>query len=408
MKRFAWIVGMAALTLLSGAALAQDAPKKDDALAKTDNKKEALAPGIKAEALWDGRKIAPFHALDDPKMVLASEADFLEEGDYVLGVTINGQSRAYPTRFIWWHHIVNDKVGKPETGETPFAVTYCSVCNTGILYDPIVNGKTLKLDFYGLYNAVVTLCDRDTASVFLQATGDFIKGDLLGTKLKSKPLLDTTWSHWKRLHPDTVVMSPDTEYKRAYSPKERPEPRGYERFPAPFFAPSLTYKDKRLPMFDKVLAVAQPGEKESNPTLRRAYPVKTLKEANGVLNDTLGKTPVTAFLDLDSTSASAFSRILDGKTLTFEARKLDGDKYGIFDKETGTRWNIEGKGEEGTLAGKTLTRLENHLSQWYGWVAYFPDTSIYGRTDPPQPVDPKEPEKPAVEKPDKEKEKPGK
>ena len=86
-------------------------------------------------------------------------------------------------------------------------------------------------------------------------------------------------------------------------------------------------------------------------------------------------------------TAMAVSRQLDGKTLNFETRAQPDGKSAIFDKETGTRWNIEGKGEEGPLKGKTLARLDCHLSQWYGWAAYFPETSIYGRTDPPQTVD---------------------
>jgi hypothetical protein len=43
---------------------------------------------------------------------------------------------------------------------------------------------------------------------------------------------------------------------------------------------------------------------------------------------------------------------------------------------------------EGPLAGKQLAVVENHLSQWYGWAAFFPETTIFGRTDPPQPGNP--------------------
>jgi hypothetical protein len=95
-------------------------------------------------------------------MVRASEADFLDENDYVLGVAANGDSRAYPTRFIWWHHVINDLIGKADAGGAlPIAVTYCSVCNTGIRYDRRLEGRPRELDFYGLYNGVVALCDRD-------------------------------------------------------------------------------------------------------------------------------------------------------------------------------------------------------------------------------------------------------
>lgn len=332
------------------------------------------------KALWDGRKIAPFKGLDNPKMIKAAEADLLDD-DYVLGVTVNGESRAYPTRYVWFHHVVNDKIG-----DAPFAVTYCSVCNTGIRYDLRLDGKTLSLDFYGLYSGVVALYDRETESVWPQAEGRAVLGPLAGKQLKIQPLLDTTWKEWKKLHPDTLVMSPDTAFARYYSPKDRPESRDYQKFPAPFFRPTVHRGDKRLPPFDKVLGVAIPGA--SDIVIRRAYPIKALKEAGNVVNDAVEGKPIAVFLNADVVSANAVSRVLDGKTLTFEARKLDGGGTGFFDKETGTRWSLEGKGEEGPLAGKTLTAVENHLSQWYGWAAFFPDTSIYGRTDAPQPGDP--------------------
>ncbi|HLK59113.1 MAG TPA: DUF3179 domain-containing (seleno)protein [Chthonomonadaceae bacterium] len=386
LRRFGVGLLLACLTVPAFAQEKPNDPPKTEA--KADKPKEPIAKDIKVEAIWDGRKMAPFKALDDPKMVTALEADFLDEGDYILGVTVGGESRAYPTRFVWFHHAINDTFGKPETGQTHVAITYCSVCNTGIRYDPVVNGKPIKLDFYGLYNGVVALCDRETESIILQGEGRAINGPLLGTTLKTGPLLDTTWGEWKKLHPDTLVMSPDSPYKRYYRPQGNPEPRGYERFPMPFFRMSLTRTDLRLPPFEKVLAITLAPE--GDPTaasLRRAYPIKTLKEAGNVVNDMLDKTPVAVLLEPKTVTAIALSRRLNGKTLTLEARTHDG-KIAFYDQETGTRWNIEGVGQEGPLAGKSLQRLDNHLSQWYGWFAYFPDTTIYGRTDPPQPGDP--------------------
>jgi hypothetical protein len=392
---------LAAALLLAGSvpAIAQtsDAPKPADAVpgSVTTQTNAQIAPDIKPEALWDGRKLVPFHSLDAPKMVSAGEADFLDDADYILGVSANGESRAYPTRFIWWHHAINDMVGKSDAGGTiPIAVTYCSVCNTGICYDPMLNGKPVMLDFYGLYNGVVTLCDRDTESVFLQAEGRFVKGALTGTTLKTIPLLDTTWGQWKQLHPDTLVMSPDNPYGKYYNPKGRPEPRGYDRFPAPFFRPTVTRGDMRIPPFEKVLGVAvseTDAHAQGTPVvhaLRRAYPLTAVQAKGCVLNDKLGKTSIGIFLDPDTMTAVAVNRTLEGRTLTFEAKKGEDGKLGIYDKQTRTHWNIEGKAEEGPLAGKALDRIENHLSQWYGWFAYFPETSIYGRRDAPLPGDP--------------------
>lgn len=381
---------------------------------------DSIAPEIVPQALWDGRGIVPFHAIDYPRMVSAGDADFIEESEYVLGLTVNGESRAYPTRFVWWHHFINDRVEKEGREYPEYTIAYCSVCNTGIRFDPRLfdkqgkpqsaqgssHPKRIFFDFYGLYNGVVTMCDRDTETVWLEVTGRAVKGARTGAQLKMTSLLDTTWGEWKALHPNTLVMAPEKAYARYYGDPSRREPRGYDRFPMPFFEQSLTKKDDRLPMFDKVLAVTLPAtdiahpDPNSNTTsnsnatedLHRAYPVADLQKAKGVLNDTLGAEPVVAFLVSDTATGNAFSRRIDGKiegktdgkTLTFETRDSAGGKVAFFDHETGTRWNIEGVGVEGPLAGKSLRRLDNHLSQWYGWVAYYPNTSIFGRTDAPR------------------------
>lgn len=350
--------------------LAQDkTPAQQDATANRT---------VQADVIWDGRKIVPFRTLDSPKMVKASEADFLGDDEYILGVVVNGESRAYPTRFAWWHHAINDTT----SSGMPIAITYCSVCNTGICYDRTIEGKPIFLDFYGLYNGVVTLCDRAYESVMLQAEGRFVTGPLKDKSLKAYPLLDTTWGKWKKSHPDTLLMSPQNAFEQVYRPKGKAEPRGYERFPMPFFQQTLTRTDDRLPRFEKVLGVTLVG---GGKTLYRAYPLKSVQEGGTTINDTMGTTSLVVFLESDTQTATAFSRVFDGKTLTFEARK-EGETLAFFDKETGSRWNVEGKAEAGTLMGKTLTPVLNHLSQWYGWVAYFPETEIYGKTDPPHTV----------------------
>lgn len=93
-------------------------------------------------------------------------------------------------------------------------------------------------------------------------------------------------------------------------------------------------------------------------------------------------------------TANAFVRRVEGRVLTFEAKRSAEGRILFYDRETATRWDIAGRAEEGPLKGRRLARIENHLSQWYGWVAYFPDTTIYGRTDPPQPAIGPEEDKP--------------
>ena len=243
--------------------------------------------------------------------------------------------------------------------------------------------------------------DRETESVWFQVGGRAVKGEMTDTVLKTGPMLDTTWARWKKLHPDTLVMSNDNEFKKNYTAKGRKPYRGVSDsmgFPAPYFQQTLTKEDKRLKKYEMVLAIAikpESNEKEKNEKdknrkerpiepLYRAYPISALKDSPGLLNDDWGKTSLVAFYDAETSTGTAFLRKLDDQTLTFEAKKNAEDKVEFFDKETGSKWNIEGLAEDGKLKGKQLTALDYHLSEWYGWVSYFPETTIYGRNDPSQ------------------------
>jgi hypothetical protein len=48
-------------------------------------------------------------ALTDPSMAKATDFDFFDDDERVIGVAIDGHARAYPIRILNWHEIVNDQ-----------------------------------------------------------------------------------------------------------------------------------------------------------------------------------------------------------------------------------------------------------------------------------------------------------
>jgi len=52
-----------------------------------------------------------FVPLDNPEVVSADEATFLQPDDRVLGLTVGGESRAYPISMMTFHHVANDELG---------------------------------------------------------------------------------------------------------------------------------------------------------------------------------------------------------------------------------------------------------------------------------------------------------
>jgi hypothetical protein len=63
------------------------------------------------EILWGGVGVDGIPALDNPKLVEPQQATYLDPDERVFGVSINGDSRAYPARFLDWHEMFNDIIG---------------------------------------------------------------------------------------------------------------------------------------------------------------------------------------------------------------------------------------------------------------------------------------------------------
>ena len=63
------------------------------------------------EVVWGGVLPDGIPDLRNPKLLSPADADYLNLTDRVFGVTINGESRAYPLRIVNAHEMVNDTVG---------------------------------------------------------------------------------------------------------------------------------------------------------------------------------------------------------------------------------------------------------------------------------------------------------
>lgn len=301
-----------------------------------------------------------FQALTDPKIIPAAKLTELGDDEEVLGLTLGGQSRAYPARFIAWHHIVNDTLGGK-----PVVVTYCSVCNSGVAYNPVLDGKRRLFNVFGLYRGVMAMYDPSNDTVWSHIAGEALLGPDKGKTLTALPVVNTSWGEWKRLHPATTTPSWDTGYQRYYQDRVV---SGQDYLPPMFPSTLKGLRDDRLASNALVLAVRVEGQP-------RAYPFETLAKAPDVVQETLGATPVVAFYIASPKTAAAFDRRLDGATLDFTRVP---DQPGLFqDRGTKSQWTMEGLCVAGALKGKQLTRVFSLQAEWYGWSAYFPQTTVY-------------------------------
>ena len=304
--------------------------------------------------------------------VRPSRADaWLAPKEPVVALEVNGDARAYPVQILMWHEIVNDTVGR-----TPVAVTYCPLCNSGLVFERVVNGRVLDFGTSGkLYKSDLVMYDRQTDSLWTQMEGRAIVGALAATRLRPLPANTISYADWKVARPAGLVRSRETGSERRYGVNPY---TSYDAAATPPFA--FTGRlDGRLPPKERVVGVVLGGE-------ARAYPWPALIR-QPVVHDTLGGEPLVVFYRPGALSAldakeiehsrgvgatAAYRPVVDGKRLTFQ---VAGN--GFRDRETGTRWNLLGQGLRGRLAGQQLPAILHVDAFWFAWAAFHPDTSVH-------------------------------
>jgi len=334
----------------------------------------AVAPGIAAQQSNNGQEIkhiVPLDqivsggpppdgipSIDNPKFVSVVDASkFLQDSDLVLGVSLNGETRAYPLLILVWHEIVNDKVGG-----VPVAVTYCPLCFTGQVFNRTIDGnRVVEFGTSGkLYNNNLVMYDRLSGSLWSQGLGEGIVGTHAGENLKRIPFDLAYWKDWKQLYPKSRVLSTDTGFTRAYGV----DPYGDYYTNDQLYFP-ISNIDKRLGLKEIVVGLDNGGQ-------YKAYVLHQI-ESSKVINDKINNKPVVLF-SLYPRMVRVYEPVIGSQTLDFQ---YNASTNKIIDKQTGGEWNFDGIAISGQMKGKQLARLPFDEGFWFEWATFHPPTKIY-------------------------------
>ena len=207
----------------------------------------------------------------------------------------------------------------------------------------------------------MVMTDRQTNSIWSHLDGEAFEGLMIGTEMGFLPLIHTTWEEWLALYPETSVLSYETDFEAQYRNVTIGMPNGR-------FDRELLSVDDRLRSEELVLGVMV-GDAFV------AYPVASLAQTSGVINVQVDGTPIVVFYDAAANAGIAFSRNLDGEIARFE--RAPGTSFLAVDSISGSLWDFSGRNVSDDLADASLTFETSYLSEWYGWSAYHPDTTIY-------------------------------
>ncbi len=296
-----------------------------------------------------------FHPNPAPSFAPASQAA-TDPSDMVIAVNINGKARAYPIRYLGYHHIINDTVG----GQ-PIAITYCTLCHTGLVWSSVLDGRTLYFHLGGINNGNALLRDAETSSIWQQSTGECIFGPLRGRHLTLVSANELTLALWRNENPNGTILRPDPAVAAFYDPRDWEQHVARTRVVVDVSASGID-------PHEIVFGVTANG-------LHRAYYLRTLL-SSGLIQDRFGNPAISVLLALGPDNASI--RAFAPGDLTFvRAQNPIGSAF-MTDTETGSTWSFQGCGVEGKLAGQCLAPIDGHKSFWFDWLNHDRDTSVYG------------------------------
>jgi hypothetical protein len=201
--------------------------------------------------------------------------------------------------------------------------------------------------------------DQDTQSLWNTLWGTPVVGPLADRDitLPSLSIVTTSWGEWRRRHPDTRVLAPDTGYRRDYS-----EGAAYHDYFASdelmFNVPKL---DQRLKNKDEVLALLFSSQPDQPLAIAAEYLGR-----HPVYHDTIG---ASAFVVL--TDSSGANRVYQSGGVTFSS--WDGDRS-VTDRQ-GMSWTLS-EDKLQAADGRTLNRLPAYRAFWFGWYSAYPHTRL--------------------------------
>ena len=241
---------------------------------------------------------------------------WLQDNDTVIGYESESGAYAYSINVLNFHELVNDSIDG-----VPVPISYCPLCTSGVVYSRELDGNTLTFgNTSALYELDLVMYDHETGSYWFQVLGEAIVGDLTGKRLTLLPSVTTTWAEWKRLHPDTRLLT-------GLQPGGPPFPgRIYGSGPFPGSADaayenSLDQGSFRFPL----------SEEKLDGRLRASERVLTVEVGSAAINDVIGGEPVVIFSGAGTLTLAAYLATVEGTVLRF---RIEGRVY--IDDQTGS------------------------------------------------------------------------
>ncbi|MCE7735900.1 MAG: DUF3179 domain-containing protein [Candidatus Heimdallarchaeota archaeon] len=317
-------------------------------------------------------------SIDDPKFISVGKADSQIDGnDLIFGLEVDGEVRGYPHNILRFHEIVND-----HTSNTNLGVTYCPLTGSPVIYDAAQIGNS-EIGVTGLlFESNLVFFDRDTDTCFSQMLNFGMSGHLRGQQLDVLPIIETTWDTWKKLYPESKILSRDIKDQSS----ERYDRNPYENYEtdASILYPVNNLDQPPYNLYDrkeKTLALGSGNDVF-------LFPYEELEKAP-VTNHQFLDDSISVIYDEENRIAVPFYSNITDYELSFElvtnrSQYSIESTFGLHifrDTQTNSVWNIKGEAIDGTLKGEQLIQFPSFQAYWFSASIFYPSALIFSENN---------------------------
>lgn len=121
--------------------------------------------------------------------------------EYVIGLRLAGQARAYPFTALQQEPVINDTFA-----DIPLVILFDSSTLSGTVFDSRLDDGTVLTFAPAIINRQVI--DDQTQSEWDILTGQAVNGPLAGTQLPPVPITYSFWFGWIDYHTDSTIYQP--------------------------------------------------------------------------------------------------------------------------------------------------------------------------------------------------------
>lgn len=303
------------------------------------------------QGCFAGKDCIPSLQQPNKSLVGGNSLEFLDDNDLVVGIWDGNNYIAYPHSVLDWHEIVN---------ETGYSISYCPLTGSALHIETDSEFGVSGL----LYNSNLIMYDRDSDSHWPQMLLKSAEGTRTGDNLVLKSMIETKWSTWKNLFPNSKVVNSLTGFSR-----------NYEFFPyggyktcnsvscGDFIFFPIPPLDERLQAKTRVLSIISDDA-------QKAYPIENFEQPT-IINETIDGTKYAIILSADEKLGVAYETSFNLSIAVWDSE--NGEI--VLEDENGNQWNILGVSIDGS--SENLQTATAFISYWFSQAAFYPDTEIH-------------------------------